>query len=98
MTPINPWPREADCPHPLFKDFKSALINASFNHAGPVDEWGQAKSHIQTAAEVAIEADWPFWAMNRMFSEINPLVDWDQFMQTYINLLKKGVYKNEESV
>lgn len=89
MTPISPWPRNKDCPHPKFAEFKRALMNASFHHAGPVDEWGIAKSDIQTAAEIAIEADWPYWAMERMFFEIAPLVEWHQFIQTYINILGK---------
>lgn len=87
MKPISPWKQGSDPDHPLFNNFKTTLMNASFHHAGPVDEWGQAKSYIQQAAEIALNAEWPFWALERMFKEIAPLVEWHQFMQTYINIL-----------
>lgn len=91
MKPISPWNRDTDCPHPSFQPFRKALLDASFHHAGPTDEWKFAKSDIVKAAEIAIEAEWPYWAMDRMFREIGPLVAWDQFMQTYINILHAKV-------
>lgn len=95
MKSVNPWPQNTDCPEPGFTKFKSALVHASFHHAGMVNEWGQAKSYVQLAAEVAIEADWPYWAMERMFREIAPLVEWGQFMQIYINILKHNIKEGD---
>lgn len=87
MKPMSPWKKDVPCPHPSFPFFRTALMNASFHSAGPLDETGSAKSQIQLAAKVAIDAEWPYWAMERMFREIAPLVAWDQFMQAYINIL-----------
>ena len=91
MKPIAPWKQNTECPHSSFKPFRDTLLAASFHHAGPSDEWKMAKNHVMKAAEIAIEAEWPYWAMERMFREIGPLVAWDQFMQTYINILSMKV-------
>lgn len=96
MKPMSPWPMNTDCPHPSFPFFRTALMNASFHNAGPLDEAGAAKSQIQVAANVAIKAEWPYWAMERMFREIAPLVAWDQFMQTYINILHSAYEMADE--
>jgi hypothetical protein len=87
MRSMSPWRMGTECPDPKFSEFKAALNDASYYHAGPTSEWKHARTHIEGAAQIAIKAEWPYWAMNRMFREIGPLVDWDQFMQTYINTL-----------
>ena len=95
MKPVKPWPQNTECPEVGFNKFKNALNQASFHHAGMVNEWGDVKSYIQIAAEIAIEADWPYWVMERMFKEISPLVAWDQFMQTYINILNYKINEGD---
>lgn len=90
MKSISPWSQNEVCPLEGFQEFKSALSSASYHNAGPVDEWGQAKSYVVVAAEIAIAQDWPYWAMERMFRDVAPLVSWDSFMQNYINVLKKN--------
>lgn len=87
MKHVSPWPMNSECPEKRFGQFKNALNYASHHHSGLVNEWGEAKSYVQVAAEIAIEEQWPYWAMERMFVEVAPLVTWDQFMQTYINIL-----------
>jgi hypothetical protein len=83
------WKAETECPHPLYKDFKAALNQVSYHHADDTGyEWVAAKTFISMAADIAIEADFPYWAMERMWSEINPLASWSGFMNTYITKLK----------
>ena len=90
MKAIRPWPMNTECPEPEFADFKAALNHASFHNAADNSaEWKHAGSHVAAAAAVANTANWPYWAMKRMFDEIGPMVAWDSFMQSYINLLKK---------
>ena len=93
MKSISPWSANTECPLEGFQEFKRALLDASYHHAGSQQEWNLAKTCIQKAAEVAIEQGWPYWVMDRMFREISPLVEWSQFMQTYINTLKTTVDK-----
>jgi hypothetical protein len=95
MKSISPWKQTEECPVIGFQDFKRALIDASFHHAGPSGEWRLARNNITIAANIAITEDWPYWAMERMFKEISPLVEWDQFMQSYINCLKN--FKNVDN-
>lgn len=90
MKSISPWSAKTECPLDGFQKFKRALNDASYHHAGPGAEWSLAKKHIENAAQIAIEKEWPYWAMERMFREIAPLVAWDQFMQTYINTLSSA--------
>lgn len=85
--PVSPWGKDEKCPLEGFDFFKERLSQASFHHAGPSDEWSNAKKCIQQAAGMAIEQRWPYWAIERMFRECAPLVAWDQFMQLYINEL-----------
>jgi hypothetical protein len=98
MKPVSPWNAKTECPLEGFQEFKRHLNDASYHHAGPQLEWNLAKVCIQKAVDVAIEQDWPYWAMDRMFREIAPLVEWSQFMQVYINKLKSMVDKLIESV
>lgn len=90
MKTVAPWPAKQACTEVGFADFKQALMSASFNNAcNTGGEAGYAVSHTKTAATIAVEQDWPFWAIDRMFKEIAPLVDWSAFMQHYINVLKE---------
>lgn len=88
MKAVSPWARDAECPLEGFQEFKKCLNDASYHHAGSQQEWVLASNCIKKAAEIAIEQDWPYWVMDRMFREIAPLVEWGQFMQKYINVLK----------
>lgn len=90
MKSFSPWARETECPLEGFQEFKKLLMKASYHHAGPGDEWGHAKTAIQDAAKIAVEKEWPYWVMDRIFREIGPLVEWGQFMQSYINVLKES--------
>jgi hypothetical protein len=87
MKAVSPWPLKTECPLEGFPEFKKLLMDASYHHAGSQQEWKIAKNYIRKAAEVAIVEQWPYWAMDRMFRQIVPLVEWSQFMQTYINIL-----------
>jgi hypothetical protein len=84
------WKAETECPHPLYQDFKKYINRASYNHADDsIKEWGSATDCISKAADIAIEADYPYWAMERMWREIKPLASWTGFMHTYITKLKE---------
>lgn len=99
MKAISPWAANTECPLEGFQEFKRALLDASYHHAAASQqEWKLAKACVQKAAEIAIEQGWSYWAMDRMFREIAPLVEWGQFMQTYINTMKITVDKHVESV
>jgi hypothetical protein len=91
MKAVSPWSANTECPLEGFQEFKRALLDASYHHAGSQQEWKLAKACIQKATEIAIGQDWPYWVMDRMFREIAPLVEWSQFMQTYINTIKINV-------
>lgn len=88
MKSVKPWSKNEECPEEGFKEFKSALLRASFHNAGPNSEMSFASKETYSAAELAIKYDWPFWVIERMFNEIDPLVSWHTFMQNYINALK----------
>ena len=88
MKSVRPWSAKTECPLEGFAEFKKALFDASFHNAAESSgEAGSARKAINVAAEIAIEQEWPYWAMERMFGEVSPLVAWDSFMQTYINVL-----------
>lgn len=91
MKAVSPWEQMRECPEPGYQDFRQALNKASYHNAGSINESGMAKQETIRAAQIAIEHDWPYWAFDRMFKEIQPLVAWDYFMQCYINELKKKV-------
>jgi len=86
---IQSWKAETECPHPMYQEFKKFINQASYHHADDSSkEWGEAILCLSKAADVAIEADFPYWAMERMWHEINPLASWNGFMHTYITKLK----------
>ena len=86
---IRPWAANNKCPEKGFNEFKNFLDKASYHNAAEgTREAGDARYNTQCAAQIAIIEDWPYWAMDRMFREIAPLVAWDAFMQIYINELR----------
>lgn len=87
MKSVSPWKPTEECPVMRFQDFKNALNRASYHYAGSMNEYENGKSCVKEAAKIAIEEDWAYWVIDRMFKEVKPLVDWDEFMQTYINIL-----------
>lgn len=88
MKGVRPWPANTECPLEGYLEFREDLLKASYHNAAERGgEASHARSAIRAAAEVAIEHEWPYWAMQRMFKEVAPLVAWDQFMQSYINVL-----------
>jgi len=92
MKPVKPWRAGTECPLPGYAEFKEDLNLASYHNAAEGrGEAGHARSATRAAAEVAIEHEWPYWAMERMFREIGPLVTWGDFMQTYINILSEKI-------
>jgi hypothetical protein len=94
---VHPWSRNTECPLEGFSQFKEDLLRASFHNAAEgAGEDGQARSCTRAAAEVAIDNRWPYWAIERMFNEISPLVTWSTFMSAYIDLLYNG-YQLERS-
>jgi hypothetical protein len=87
---MQPWRADTECPYPMYQEFKMLLNQASFHYADDSGtEWKSATACISKAAEVAIAADYPYWAIERMWSEIKPLASWDGFMNIYINKLKE---------
>lgn len=88
MIAVLPWPAGTICPEPAYVDFADALNKASHHFADDSGrEWGLADGHMARAAEVAISARWPYWAMRRMFNEIAPLPTFHSFMEVYCRLL-----------
>jgi hypothetical protein len=88
MKPVRPWPATAECPLPGYQEFANELSIASYHNAAErPSEAPDARSATRAAAEIAIEHEWPVWAMQRMFKEIAPLVMWEEFLQAYINIL-----------
>ncbi len=85
---VKPWPADESCPLLGYAAFKEYLNTASYHNAAERPrETSDARSATYAAAELAIEQAWPIWAMQRMFREIAPLVMWDEFLQTYVNIL-----------
>lgn len=94
MKAVNPWPAGTECPLKDFDRFKEDLNHASYHNAAEGGgEASLARSCERAAAEVAIENEWPLWVIKRMFGEIKPLVDYDGWLQTYVNLLFEGYQK-----
>jgi len=88
---VKPWPAETECPLEGFAEFKKLLDDASYHNATPgTGEMGLARAAERRAAELAIEKEWPLWVMQRMFGEIKPLVEYNGFLQTYVNILFEG--------
>ena len=88
MKAVKPWPADTECPLEGLGEFKEDLNRASYHNAAErPSEAREARSCTRAAAEVAIEYEWPIWAMQRMFGEIKPLVVWEEFLQTYVNIL-----------
>lgn len=89
--PVKPWPAGTECPLEGFAEFKELLNTASYHNAAPgLGEAGLARDAERGAARLAIEKEWPLWVMQRMFGEIKPLVEYNGFLQTYVNLLFEG--------
>jgi hypothetical protein len=85
---IAPWRADTVCPEKEYPDFAAALKLASHHFADDSGkEWGAAKACMDRAAEIAVSAGWPYWAMKRMYKEISPLPSFDDFMGTYCKRL-----------
>lgn len=88
IIPVPPWPAGTICPEPAYADFADALNSASHHFADDSGkEWGLGDKYMARAAEVAISARWPYWAMKRMHKEIAPLPTFDNLMDVYCKLL-----------
>jgi hypothetical protein len=88
MKPVRPWPANTACPLEGFEELKKLLNDASYHNAAPgTGEMGLAREATRKAAELAIEKEWPLWVIQRMFGEIKPLVEYNGFLQTYVNIL-----------
>lgn len=75
------WRAGTECGHPSYESFKEALNQASYHYADDSGlEWSKARVELDAAVEIAIQNQYPFWAIKRMFGEIKPLVDLDSFM------------------
>jgi hypothetical protein len=96
FIPITPWPAGAVCPEADYAAFAEALNNASHHFADDSGkEWGAANRCMERAAGIAINARWPYWAMQRMHKEIAPLPRFDDFMQVYCGQLLAERTKGE---
>lgn len=94
LKSVRPWNANEECPEPGYAEFKQELLHASYyNAAEGSGEWSKSRECVRAAAEIAIDKQWPYWVIERMFKEIRPLVDWSSFMQSYINLLYAGYHK-----
>lgn len=81
---VAPWPAGTTCPEQGYAEFAAALNKASHHFADDSGkEWGQAGDCMKKAVEIAINARWPYWAMQRMYREIAPLPTFDHFMGDY---------------
>lgn len=88
MKAVKPWPANTDCPLEGFAEFKKLLNKASYHNAAPGPGEGTlAREATREAAMLAIEKEWPVWVMSRMFGEIRPLVEYNGYLQTYVNIL-----------
>lgn len=95
MKSVKPWKSTETCPVAGYEEFKKDLMQASFHNAAEGSgEMRHARSCTRAAAEVAIEHEWPIWAITRMFKETEPLVAWDEFLQIYVDILYKGYKEN----
>lgn len=92
MKYTKPWPMHTECPVVGYQEFKNYLNAASYHNAAPgTGEAKEARASLLGAVGVAVEHKWPYWAMDRMFREVAPLVDWSSFMQAYIDMLTENV-------
>ena len=83
-TNVKPWPAGTVCPEKGYADFAAALNKASHHFADDSGkEWGAANDWMDAAADIAIDARWPYWAMKRMYREVAPLPSFDTFMEGY---------------
>jgi hypothetical protein len=87
MKAVSPWRAGEECALEGFQSFKKALNRASFHNSADFGGRAEARAATDEAVRIAIEQRWPYWAMERMFREIAPLVDWSTFMQKYIDQL-----------
>lgn len=82
------WPAGTDCPHPAYQQFKDALNSASYHLADDSGrEWNKGYILVHKAVDIAIEHQWPFWAIKRMITEIKSMVDVDLFMSKMLQKL-----------
>lgn len=85
---VTPWRAGTVCPETSYPDFAKALGIASHHFADDSGkEWGAANDCMDQAAEIAVNAAWPYWAMKRMYAEIGPLPTFDNFMGVYCKRL-----------
>ena len=85
---VKPWPADTVCPEKDYPAFAEELKQASHHYADDSGkEWGQANLCMERAADTAINAAWPYWAMKRMYREIAPLPSFDSFMEAYCRKL-----------
>lgn len=88
MSAVQPWPSGTICPEKDYPEFSKALNQASHHFADDSGkEWGQADACMARAAEIAVNAAWPYWAVKRMYAEIGPLPTFDNFMGVYCKRL-----------
>jgi hypothetical protein len=90
MKQLQIWKAGTEPTFSGYTEFKKALNSASYHNAGGYDEVGSARKELRKAAQIAVNEEWSYWAMDRMFKEIKPLVAWNSFMQCYINTLKEN--------
>ena len=88
MNAVQPWASGTPCPVEGYSDFAKALKQASYHFADDSGkEWGSANACMDRAAEIAVNAAWPYWAMKRMYQEIGTLPTFDNFMGVYCKRL-----------
>ena len=92
---VNVWPAGTECDAPGYQDFKKALNDASYHFADDSSkEWSRGNQCVRYAVQIAIENQYPYWAIERMIREINSLVTLSSFMSIMVNRL----YAIEKSV
>lgn len=89
---VTPWPAGSVCSEVGYADFAKALHQASHHYADDRGKkWGHGNRCMEQAADIAINAAWPYWAMKRMHKEAAPLPSFDSFMEAYCrHLLAKA--------
>ena len=99
MKSVKPWPAGTECPEQGYTEWRAALNQASFcNAAESSGEWRGAASRIAEAAAIAVEQDWPYWAQERMWRDVAPLVEWGSYMQSYINTLRRSAAQHQGEI
>ena len=82
MQPVRGWKPAEKPPLNGFDEFDKALRLASVHNAAETtNEAVQARKATDDAAQIVVANGWPYWATERAFRYVSPLMSWDAFNQ-----------------